>query len=130
MRTMATMVVKTVPIAKGRPRFSRHAYTPPKTEEYEKLIASSWDGGMVDGKHLMATMRFGMPIPKSWSKDRQRLSVGKMHESKPDLDNLVKAVLDGLNGVAFDDDAKIAAFMAEKIYAVEPFVEVTISGWK
>lgn len=132
MRTMATMIVRTVPVPKARPRVTRsgHAYTPDKTAIYEKLLASSWSGGVIMGKHLMATMRFGMPIPKSWSKGRQRMSVGKLHTSKPDLDNLVKAVLDGLNGVAFDDDAKIAAFMAEKIYAVDPFVEITISGGK
>lgn len=132
MRTMETMIVRTIPVPKARPRMTRsgHAYTPDKTAIYEKLLASSWSGGIIKGKYLMASMRFGMPIPKSWSKDRQRLSVGKLHTSKPDLDNLVKAVLDALNGIAYADDAAIAAVMAEKIYAVEPFVEVTISGGK
>ena len=131
-KKMATMIVKTVPIPKARPRVTRsgHAYTPDKTAIYEKLLASSWNGGIVEGKYLMASMRFGLPIPKSWSKSRRSLSDRRLHTSKPDLDNLVKAVLDALNGIAYADDAAIAAVMAEKIYAVEPFVEVTISGGK
>ena len=131
-KKMATMIVKTVPIPKARPRVTRsgHAYTPDKTAIYEKLLASSWNGGIVEGKYLMASMRFGLPIPKSWSKSRRSLSDGKPHTSKPDLDNLEKAALDALNGIAYADDAVVATIIAEKVYALDPFVEITISGGK
>ncbi len=39
---------------------------------------------------------FYMPMPKSWSKKKKKEMLDRPHESKPDLDNLVKAVLDAL----------------------------------
>ena len=36
------------------------------------------------------------------------------HTSRPDLDNLLKAVLDALNGVAFLDDSQITEVRAVK----------------
>ena len=38
------------------------------------------------------------------------------HTSRPDLDNLVKSVSDGLNGVAFRDDSQITELRAIKQY--------------
>ena len=35
----------------------------------------------------------------------------------PDIDNLLKTVLDGLNGVAFRDDAQVCEVVASKRYA-------------
>lgn len=34
---------------------------------------------------------------------------------KPDIDNIVKLVLDGLNGVAFEDDAQAIEVKAAKL---------------
>lgn len=39
--------------------------------------------------------------------------------TKPDIDNLVKAVLDALNGVAFSDDGQVAFVLAIKRYTQE-----------
>lgn len=132
MSSIGTMIVRTVPIPKARPRMTRsgHTYTPDKTAIYEKLLASSWQNGIITGKYLAVSIRFGMPIPQSWSKGKRTMAVGKTHTSKPDIDNLIKSVLDGLNGIAFEDDARIAAITAEKIYALDPFIEITIGGGK
>jgi len=43
------------------------------------------------------------PLPKSWSKKKRAEMNGKPHQSKPDKDNLEKALLDAL----FEDDAHI-----------------------
>ena len=45
---------------------------------------------------------------------------------KPDLDNVVKAVLDALNGVVYRDDAQVVNLVATKRYATEPRVEVYV----
>lgn len=39
---------------------------------------------------------FYLPLPKSWSKKRKTEMLGKPHQVKPDIDNLLKAVMDAL----------------------------------
>lgn len=43
-----------------------------------------------------AEITFFIPCPKTWSKKKRRLYHGKLHQSKPDLDNLLKALCDAL----------------------------------
>jgi Holliday junction resolvase RusA-like endonuclease len=52
---------------------------------------------------------------------------GAPHIKKPDADNVAKAVLDALNGLAFEDDSRIYVLNVAKRYTlVEPRVEVTM----
>lgn len=125
---MKEMLLNIVPVPKGRPRFyCGHAVTPEKTRAYEKQIREGWTHGIVKGEYLTVCMIFKMPIPQSYSKKKQAALVGHPHSKRGDLDNMVKAVLDALNGVAFDDDSKIWFIKASKEYAEEPSVWVGIS---
>ena len=45
---------------------------------------------------------------------------------KPDLDNLVKAVLDGIRVIVISDDAAIVDVRAAKRYGIEPKTICTI----
>ena len=45
---------------------------------------------------------------------------------KPDIDNIAKAVLDALNGVAYGDDNQVTALEVSKHYAAEAHVDVII----
>jgi Holliday junction resolvase RusA-like endonuclease len=45
-----------------------------------------------------ATIVFYLPMPESWSRKKRALYDGQPHQQKPDLDNLVKAVLDAIYG--------------------------------
>lgn len=47
---------------------------------------------------------FVLPMPASWSKKKKVEMCGSLHKSKPDLDNMLKALMDAL----FQDDAHIA----------------------
>lgn len=124
---MKELFIKTVPIPKGRPRFyGGHAVTPEKTRKYEKLIRDSWEHGIVEAEYLTIDMVFKMPIPQSLSKKKQRELDGQPHVKKPDLDNLVKAILDSIQGVAFDNDSKVWCINACKEYAEEPSVWIGI----
>ena len=124
---MKELFIKTVPIPKGRPRFyGGHVVTPEKTRKYEKLIRDSWEHGIVEGEYLVIAMAFTMPIPQSYSNKKKKELEGQPHTKKPDLDNLVKAVLDALNDVAFKDDSKIWRIMATKEYGSEPKVWIGI----
>ena len=47
---------------------------------------------------------------------------------KPDIDNVIKSILDALNGVAYHDDTQVVAVFAEKYYSDTPRVEVEIGN--
>lgn len=110
------------PRGKARPRFARgHTYTPRETVEYERAIATSYiehGGRMYDGAvYLKVTAYYG--IPKSWPKAKKTEVISKalMPQTKPDIDNIVKVVMDGLNGVAYADDKQVVRVVAEKRYS-------------
>jgi len=44
----------------------------------------------------------------------------------PDLDKLIRAVLDGLTAIAYKDDAQVTEIRAVKIYGDRPGVEIQI----
>lgn len=45
---------------------------------------------------------------------------------KPDIDNILKSVFDGLNGIAFKDDTQIIRIQTEKFYSNEPRIDIEI----
>ena len=59
-------------------------------------------------------IEFFFEIPNSWSKKKKEAA--GWHTSKPDIDNLIKGVLDGLNGVAYADDMQVVNIAARKQY--------------
>lgn len=55
---------------------------------------------------------FVMPMPQSWSKKKKEAMMNKPHQQRPDLDNLIKAVLDAL----CKEDKHIHKIQAMKIW--------------
>ena len=45
---------------------------------------------------------------------------------KPDLDNIAKAILDSLNGIAYKDDSQIVSLLISKKYSDRPRVEIAL----
>jgi Holliday junction resolvase RusA-like endonuclease len=68
-------------------------------------------------------------VPESWSgKKRQAALTGSlMPTTKPDTDNVVKAVFDGCNGVAFKDDVQVVELYVRKRYRATPGLRVAFS---
>ena len=125
------------PVGKGRPRAARRGaglvmFTPGKTADYEALVAATAGNAMrahqlLDGP-LEAVLDVRFPVPVSWSKaKRARALAGvEWHTSKPDADNVAKAILDACNGVVFRDDSQIVILIATKAFSEEPGVRVVI----
>ena len=122
------------PVAKGRPKLSRYGtYTPKKTKEYEEHIKQEWrKNGYKEPLTgaVMVDIVFHRSIQKSGSKAVKTAKLtGKVKPTvKPDLDNYIKAVLDGLNGLAWVDDSQIVNISATKEYSLEPETVVLIWG--
>jgi len=121
-----------VPVGKGRPRVTRYGtYTPQKTKDYEAKVQECWrtqSGRGFAGKvPLLATVIAYFPIPKNVSKKKAEAMAGTFHVNRPDADNIAKAILDSLNGLAFPDDSAVQIDRSWKIYTnAAPRVEVTI----
>ena len=125
------------PVGKGRPRAARRGagvvmFTPEKTAGYEALVAAMASNAMrahqlLDGP-LEAVLEMRFPVPASWSKaKRARALAGvEWHTSKPDADNVAKAVLDACNGVVFRDDSQVVILIATKAFSEAPGVRVVI----
>lgn len=99
---------------KPRPKFSKagHAYTPKEYRGYEEAIAERWRsqvGCFFDGA-ICVEVKVYRPLPESRPK-----SVEMEYDTfKPDADNIGKAVLDALNGVAFADDKQVVSLLVQK----------------
>lgn len=52
----------------------------------------------------------------SWSKKRRAEAMGQYHTQKPDADNILKAVKDGLNRIAWADDCQVAETICRKVW--------------
>lgn len=46
--------------------------------------------------------------------------------TRPDLDKLLRALLDGITGVVVGDDSRVVRVVAEKVYGMAPGVTVTV----
>ena len=98
---------------KQRPRFKRcgafiQTYTPEPTLKYQKLVADSYLEKYKDTKlsgALVMNIDAFFNVPKSLSKKKKMELYGKPNvQHNGDIDNVAKSILDGLNGVAYDDD--------------------------
>ena len=137
MTASVYFVVTGKPVGKGRPRASTRGgfvrmYTDAKTLGYEAAIADEAARAMSGAEPFETPMQMQVscyyPIPKSWPKKikQEAIDEERFPNVKPDLDNVVKAVLDALNGVVYLDDAQVVNLVATKRYATEPRVEVYI----
>jgi len=69
-----------------------------------------------------------MSIPISWSKSKRQAALdGDIYPARPDVDNIAKTVLDGMNGVIYEDDAQVTYLKVSKKYAEEGMVTVWLS---
>lgn len=123
------------PIAKGRAKFARRGnfvttYTPKETVQYENLVRLAAQEAMGTAEPfdqpMSLTVAIYLPIPQSWSKKKQEKARAGLvgATKKPDADNVLKALKDGMNGVVYVDDARITDVVLQKRYAAAPRVDV------
>tara|TARA_R110001606_G_scaffold392389_1_gene561272 strand:+ start:1536 stop:1892 length:357 start_codon:yes stop_codon:yes gene_type:complete len=62
---------------------------------------------------------FYIPMPKSWSNVKKVKMFGKHHQQRPDIDNLLKGLMDAL----LEEDSHIHTVYASKIWANEGSVD-------
>lgn len=130
---MTTFVIPGKPFAKQRPRFSRRngrAFTPKETVSFEQTvgaIAVKHFPTPIQGPVRLKVAATFIPAP-SWSKKKTAAHINRPHMQRPDLDNIVKAISDGLNRIAYADDGQIVQVEASKIWGPHAQTVVTVEA--
>lgn len=139
-----TFTVYGEPVAQARPRF-KHVKTNDGREfdmAYEKRDGKSkaFKDRLYDQAKdyrpdkpiesaIILTAKVFMPIPKSMPKYKQQLALaGEIRPiTRPDLDNIIKAIKDGMRKVFWRDDSQVVGYGdTGKWYSDVPRVEITI----
>lgn len=120
------------PFGKQRPRATRQGriYTPKETVSFERVvgqIAALHFPRPIEGPISLTVTAIFEPAA-SWSKKKQAASLGHPHTQKPDLDNCLKAIKDGLNRIAWGDDCQVASVECRKRWGVRAETVVTVEA--
>jgi len=125
-------------IGKGRPRLNTYTgciYTPAKTKDYENLIMQYFmlkypKFTPLEGR-VKVDIIASFEVPKSTKKqEKECMLANKINPiKKPDIDNIVKVILDAMNECAFKDDIQITKLNIEKKYSETENIYVKIEEY-
>lgn len=125
-------------IGKGRPRLNSYTgavYTPTRTKDYESLVEQYFLLKYPRFKILEGRIKVNIIAYFSIPKTTKKSEINEMLDNnisptkKPDIDNIVKVVLDSMNKFAFRDDNQITKLEVEKKYALEDKVYIKIEEY-
>lgn len=126
------------PKGKGRARAFRRGdfighYTPEETRSYEGMIRlaakRAMAGRLPFARAVVVHIAAVFDVPGGYPKKRRKdcLEGAEFPAKTPDLDNIVKAITDGCNGVVFKDDKQIVSGRFSKVYGPAPLIAVTVT---
>ena len=136
---MINMTIDIKPLPQPRPRFARRGnfvttYDTPKIKTYKKHIEIAVRNEMVSKgvrmsqEPLIITLDFTFAPPKSYPKYKvKEIMSGKIKFTKNvDVDNLAKAIMDAINGVAYEDDRQVIELNVRKQYGEKDAIHIKI----
>lgn len=138
MTKVTTFIVKGKPQGKARARTfydtraaKMRSVTPDQTRSYEDLIRWNYraaGGVYYADKTLQVAIEAVYPIPQSFSKAKKNDAVnGDLRPTtKPDCDNVIKVVLDALNGIAYHDDKQVVCVSCSKYYGETGYIKIQL----
>lgn len=90
------------PVPKERPRMGRgrRVFTPARTKEYEHFVGNSC-------RAALAAWNLGGRDWQTGATYKVEVTCYFKRGNTPDCDNLAKSILDGMNGIAYDDDRQV-----------------------
>lgn len=126
------------PVAQGRPRAGKSfsgqtvLYDPLKSrdfKQYVKLVAAQNAPKELIKGPIILNVDVYRATPKKFQTGPKQLLIesGALRPTtKPDVDNYVKGVKDGLNKVIWHDDSQVIELTVRKFYSLSPRVVVCI----
>ena len=124
MKVVYRLFVNGVPKAQPRPRMTAkgHVYNPDSADGWKEEIKAAFLScrkPVITGPVYLKVCFF-LPMPKDMKKNSIGTNECVRHARKPDLDNLLKAVMDALTSVhVWKDDAQVYKTLAGKYYTGE-----------
>jgi len=108
-----------------------HHFTQKATREAEDMVgwrAQQAAAGRFYLDAVAMVVELRIAVPSAWSKARraQALSGQVRPVCKPDVDNVCKALLDGLTGCIWRDDTQVSELTLRRIYAESAGATVTV----
>lgn len=121
-----SFTVTGLPVAKARPRLGKggNTYTPQRTVNYETVVGLVARSVMGNNPFLEPPIRAHLTFYFPYRKKKYAGKKPAYYVSRPDLDNLEKAILDACNGIIYKDDAGVASVWKVKRLDDFPRVEV------
>lgn len=118
------------PIGSPRSRFRNagrfvQTYMPTSYTKHKVYIQEQMPKLLTD-KNLKVSLYFYFEPPKSWSKKRKLIAIGTYKRTKPDVDNLIKTVLDAANNHVWQDDNQVVHIDSYKMYSEESKIVMVI----
>lgn len=130
------IIIPIEPVEQQRPRATNRGghvqiYDPPKVKKFKKEVAEFINQQPLprfENVELSVQIKFFRKIQKSLTKKERKYRLSHVHRPvvKPDLDNYTKSILDALNGLLWDDDAKIVHLELDKYYSEQPRIEIEV----
>ena len=118
---MIKILVDGEPVPAARPRFSGggRVYQPARNREYGEKVGWCAKSAMGGRAPLKGSLSARVKLYRRY---------GVTSRAYGDVDNHLKAILDGMSGIVFDDDAQIVSCSVEKhTDADNPRAEIVIS---
>ncbi|WP_278554701.1 RusA family crossover junction endodeoxyribonuclease [Parvimonas micra] len=121
---MYTLEIDVRPFPKERPRLSgrKIVYTPYKTRNFENRIAYEWKK-----KYKDSILKGAVKLDLVFVFKKAKTCKKTFHTQRPDIDNLEKAILDGLNKVAFVDDCQVVELNSKKVFSDTDKILITVT---
>lgn len=138
LESPVSFVIPGDPQAWGRPRANTrgrfvHIFNSPAHEAYLVKVRACTHEAMRGREKFAGAIAVSIiarfAVPGSWPKYRRRQALTGLHDHciRLDADNIAKIINDGMNAIAFDDDAQITHLVVTKRYAEEPGVLVRVT---
>lgn len=140
---MIHLFVPGQPVAKARHKSSImgkvigkqyiHNYTPVKTRKYEDYIRTLAKQAMlmrsITRSPVSLDLVLSFEIPESWPawKREAALTNNIGMTTKPDADNVTKAIKDALNKIVWHDDSQVVQLNVLKVYSKTPGVLISVT---
>jgi Holliday junction resolvase RusA-like endonuclease len=109
-------------------------FTAPEMRAYQnniRWLAKAAGVREIDGPvSVVVVAHYRIPASATRARRAAMLALDEMPTKKPDIDNVVKNVLDALNGLAWKDDAQVVRLSVSKVWSDDPRTEIDVEKFK